>query len=156
MRYAKKMAVAVCVLAGALSITGIAGEQPVYTAEDIAKAKPTATIEVEAEQVRLILGGAQGKGVLRFEGKNYPFKVKGMSVGGIGVTKVHGTGDVYFLKSPADLSGTYSAVSAGMTLGAGAGGSQYQNGKGVFISMKSKTEGVGLSLGAGGIQVTLD
>jgi hypothetical protein len=47
----------------------------------------------------------------------------------------------------------YSAVSIGATLGAGAGGSQFENNKGVFLSVKSKTEGIGLSLGVSGVQI---
>ena len=47
-------------------------------------------------------------------------------------------------------------VTVGATVGKGAGASQYQNSKGVFISVKSKSEGLALSLGLGGVEVTLD
>jgi hypothetical protein len=130
-----------------------AEKQASRTAEDIAKAKPSATFEVQAEQVRLLIGGASGKGVLTYQGKQYPFTVKGLSVGGVGVTKVDATGTVYFMNKLEDFTGTYSAVSAGATLGAGAGASQYENNKGVFLSVKSKTEGIGLSLGVSGVQI---
>jgi hypothetical protein len=157
MRHAIKMAVVVgALIGGSLSVSSMAGEQPIYTAEDIAKSKPVGTINVEAEQIRLILGGAKGKGVLHYQGKTYPFSLKAVTVGGVGVTKITAIGDVYFLKTPADFPGTYSAITAGATLGAGVGASQYQNGKGVFLSVKSKSEGVALSLGAGGVEVTMD
>jgi hypothetical protein len=123
------------------------------TAEEIAKAKPSATFEVQAEQVRLLIGGGSGKGVLNYQGKQYPFTVKGVSLGGVGVTKVDARGTVYFLNKLEDFPGTYSAVSAGATLGAGAGASQFENNKGVFLDVKSKTEGVGLSLGLSGVQI---
>ena len=157
MRNGIKIAVALTALmGGVISATGMAGEQPTYTAADIAKAKPTGTIEVEAEQLRLLLGGAKGKGVLHFQGKTYPFSLKAVTAGGVGVQKTQATGDVYFLKTPADFAGVYSAVTIGATVGKGAGGSQYQNGKGVFISVKSKSEGLGLSLGVGAVEVTLE
>jgi hypothetical protein len=143
-------------IGGVASVSSMAAEQPVYTAEDIAKAKPVGTIEVEAEQLRLLLGGARGKGVLNYQGKSYPFSLKAVSAGGIGVQKTRTTGDVYFLKTPSDFAGVYSAVSAGAAVGAGGGGSQYQNSKGVFISAKSKSEGVGLFLGLGAVEVTMD
>ena len=143
-------------ICGVASVPSMAGEQRTYTAEDIAKAKPVATIEVQAEQLRLLLGGARGKGVLNFQGKKYPFSLKAVTAGGVGVQKTHATGDVYFLKTPADFPGVYSAVSIGAAVGKGAGGSQYQNSKGVFISVKSKSEGVGLSLGLGAVEVTMD
>jgi hypothetical protein len=123
------------------------------TAEDIAKAKPSGTFEVQAEQVRLLIGGGSGKGVLTYQGKQYPFTLKGVSLGGVGVTKVDATGTVYFLEKLEDFAGTYSAVSAGATVGAGAGASQFENNKGVFLSVKSKTEGIGLSLGLSGVTI---
>jgi hypothetical protein len=127
--------------------------KPRHTAEEIAKAKPSGTFEVQAEQVRLLIGGGSGKGVLRYQGKQYPFTVKGLSVGGVGITKVDATGTVYFLDKLEDFAGTYSAVTIGATLGAGAGASNFENNKGVFLSVKSKSEGVGLNLGLSGVQV---
>jgi hypothetical protein len=157
MRHAIKVAVIVGALIGTpLSLSSMAGEQPVYTAEDIAKSKPVGTIEVEAEQLRLLLGGARGKGVLHYQGKNYPFSLKAVSAGGVGMQKTQATGDVYFLKTPSDFPGTYSAITAGAAVGKGAGASQYQNGKGVFISVKSKSDGLGLSLGLAAVEVTMD
>ena len=125
-----------------------------YSAEDIAKAKPVATFELESEQLRLIVGGGTAKGVLTFQGKRYPFTAKGGSVGGVGYTKSHAQGDVYFLKNLQDFAGTYSAVTIGATAGtAGGGGSQYENDKGVYVRVKSKSEGLALNLGLGVIKV---
>ena len=124
-----------------------------YTAEDIAKAKPVASFEVEAEQLRLILGGAQGKGVLTYQGKQYPFTLKAVTAGGVGASKITAKGDVYFMKNVQDFAGTYSAATAGATIGKGAGVSQYENNKGVFLKVSSKSEGLALTLGLGGVQV---
>ena len=103
-----------------------------------------------------MLGGARGKGVLNYQGKRYPFSLRAVSAGGVGAQKTTATGDVYFLKSPADFAGTYSAVTIGAAVGKGAGASQYQNSKGVFISVKSKSEGLALSLGLAAVEVTMD
>ena len=129
--------------------------KPRYSAEELAKAKPTATFDLTAEQYQLIIGGGTGNGTLLFQGKKYPFRVKGINVGGIGYTKAVAAGEVYFLKNVADFAGTYSAVGASGTLGAGAGVSQYENQKGVFVRVASKTEGANVSLGLGGITVEL-
>lgn len=128
-------------------------DKPRHTAEEIAKAKPSATFELTAEQVRLLVGGASGKGTLNYQGKTYPFTIKAVTAGGVGVTKVTAQGDVYFLDKLEDFAGTYSAATIGVALGAGVGGSQYENNKGVFVSVKSKTEGVALNLGVGAVQV---
>lgn len=124
-----------------------------HTAADIKNAKPSGSVEFEAEQIRLIVGGGRGKGVLTYQGKTYPFTMKAASAGGVGVNKVHGTGEVYFLSKVEDFPGTYTAVTAGITLGAGRGVSEFENGKGVFISVRSKTEGVALTLGVAAADV---
>ncbi|RPI44090.1 MAG: hypothetical protein EHM59_13715 [Betaproteobacteria bacterium] len=123
------------------------------TADELAKTPPSATFEFEGSQFRLIVGGGSGKGVLKYQGKDYPFTAKGASVGGIGGTAVHATGDVHFLKNLADFEGTYTGVSAGATAGKGAGGSQFENGKGVIITVKSRSEGLGLNLGVSGLSI---
>lgn len=128
-------------------------DKPRYTAQDIAKSKPSATFELTADQVRLLVGGASGKGTLHYQGKMYPFTIKAVTAGGVGVTKVTATGDVYFLKNLEDFSGMYSAATIGAALGGGVGGSQYENNKGVFVSVRSKSEGVALNLGLGAVQV---
>jgi hypothetical protein len=141
------------IAAGAFGLALSASVPAATTAEDLAKAKPSGTFEVQAEQIRLLIGGGSGKGVLTYQGKQYPFTVKGLSVGGVGVTKVDATGTVYFLNKLEDFAGKYSAVTIGATLGAGAGGASFENNKGVYLSVRSKTEGVGLNLGVSGVQI---
>ena len=151
-------AAAIAIAAGAVSIPAYVCAQevtPKHTAEEIKNAKPSGTIEVEAAQLRLIVGGATGRGTLNFKGKSYPFTMKGGTVGGVGATKVTATGDVYFLENVADFAGNYSAATVGAALGPGFGGSQYENNKGVFINVRSKSEGVGLNLGLGVVSITL-
>jgi hypothetical protein len=144
--------------AAAFAIALPAGAQeakPRYTAEDIAKAKPSGTIEVEATQLSLILGGASGRGVLHYQGKQYPFTLKAATAAGAGYAKVNATGNVYFLKRIEDFEGIYSAVTAGAAAVKGAGASQYENKAGVLINVRSKSEGVAISLGLAGVQVLL-
>jgi hypothetical protein len=130
-------------------------ERPASNTSQSLAAPPDATLEFEASQLRLIVGGASGKGVLHFKGKDYPFTAKAASVGGVGMTDVHGTGTVHNLKNVEDFSGLYNAISVGAALGEGKGSSTFQNSKGVVISVKSKTEGVALNMGVGGVSITL-
>ncbi len=154
----RKFLVAGCVLAlaTAFAVPGLAAdaERKQVTADELAKTPPDATFEFEATQFRLILGGGGGKGVLKYKGKEYPFTAKGASIGGIGVTAVHAAGTVHFLKNLADFEGTYTGVGAGATVVKGAGASQFENSKGVILTVKSKTEGAALILGANAISVS--
>ena len=128
--------------------------KPKHTAEEIAKSKPVATFDLTSEQLRLIVGGGTANGVLHYQGKQYPFRAKGATVGGVGYTKSTATGDVYFMDKVEDFAGTYSAVTIGATAGtAGGGGSQYENQKGVYVRVRSKSEGLALNLGLGVVTV---
>jgi hypothetical protein len=116
-----------------------------------AKGQPTATLDVASEQMRLIMGGTAGKGVLHFNGKDYPFSFKSASVG-VGakmVTKVSATGKVYGLKRIEDFGGQYASVSQSTMAGSAAVTATYKNDKGVTIDLRGTTEGAGLSLGGG-------
>jgi len=112
------------------------------------------TVEIKAQQVRLIVGGAKGTGVLHFNGKDYKFKMSGASVGGVGVTKVDAVGTVYNLKDIKDFPGIYSGMGMGATAVEGAGASSWEN-KGVVVKMKSKTEGLALNLGINSVKIEL-
>ena len=114
----------------------------------------TGAVEIKAQQVRLIVGGAKGTGVLHFNGKKYKFKMSGASVGGIGVTKVDAVGTVYNLKDIKDFPGIYSGMGVGAAAIEGAGASSWEN-KGVVVKMKSKTEGLALNLGINSVKIEL-
>lgn len=126
----------------------------VVTQQDI-DAPPDAIIDFEAKQVRLIIGGAKGTGVLHYQGKDYPFTMKGASVGGVGVTEVEGTATVHFLKSLADFPGKYTGIGIGAALVKGQGASTFQNAKGVVVTTKAKSSGLALNLGVSAVSVTM-
>ena len=128
--------------------------QKQVTAEDLA-APPDATIDYDAEQFRLILGGSKGKGILHFQGKDYPFTMKGASVGGVGASAVQGAGVVHNLKRAQDFAGHYVGIGIGAVVVKGKGASSYQNGKGVVVTVKSKADGAALNMGLGAIDVAL-
>jgi hypothetical protein len=126
------------------------------TAQDLANAPVDATFEAEGKQVRLLVGGGGSKGILKFQGKEYPFSSKAVTLGGVGATEVHAIGEVRFLKRIEDFAGTYTGIGVGATLGKGKGSSSFENSKGVIISVKSKSDGLALSMGVSSITVTLD
>lgn len=125
------------------------------TAQELAKAPVSGTFEFEGTSVRLIVGGSTGKGVLKFQGKDYPFSAKGASAGGAGVAEIHALGEVRYLTKIEDFAGTYTGVTAGMTVVKGKGAATFQNEKGVVVSVKQKSDGAMLGLGISGFVVTL-
>ena len=75
--------------------------------------KPDATLTLTEGQVAAGIGWSWGKGVLTYKGKEYPFKVKGLSVGDVGITKASASGKVFRLEKLESFNGTYSGGCCG-------------------------------------------
>ena len=118
--------------------------------------KPDATLAMSEGQVAVGIGYSWGKGVLDYQGKKYNFKVKGLSVVDVGITKATSSGKVYNLKKLEDFNGTYTAASAEGTLAGGAGALTMKNQNGVVIDVVSTTAGVNLKLSIEGVSLTLE
>jgi hypothetical protein len=117
---------------------------------------PDATLSLSEGQVAAGIGWSWGKGVLTLKGKDYPFKVGGLSVGDVGITKAEATGTVYNLKKLEDFNGTYVSAAAQATVGVGVGATAMKNKKGVVIHLHPKTKGVNLKLAGEGVKFTLE
>ena len=65
------------------------------------------------------VGVTWGSGTLRFEGKDYPFKLQGFGVADIGGSSIQGTGDVYNLKRVEDFAGRFRGGVGGGGAGQG-------------------------------------
>lgn len=142
----KRLIVGLLVLVIALSLFGL-----VFAQEE----KPDATLKLSEGQFALGIGWSWGKGILKFKGKNHSFKVEGLSVVDVGVTKANAAGKVYHLKRLSDFNGTYTAAAAEGTLGGGAGISTMENQNGVVIQLISTTQGVNVKLAGEGVKFTL-
>lgn len=116
---------------------------------------PDATLTLSEGQVAVGIGWSWGKGVLTFKGKDYPFKVGGLSVGDVGITKAEATGTVYNLKKLEDFNGTYVSAAAQATVGVGVGATAMKNKEGVVVHLHPKTKGVNLKLAGEGVKFTL-
>jgi len=117
--------------------------------------KPDATLTLSEGSVGVGIGFSWGKGTLNYQGKSYPVKVEGLSVGEVGVQRATATGDVSNLKKLADFNGNYAAGAAGATIGGGAGVTVMKNQNGVVIEMKSTTQGASLKLAAEGLKLSI-
>jgi hypothetical protein len=124
-------------------------------AEEQAKT-PDATVKLSSTSFALGLGYAWGDGVLTYKGKEYRFRVKGLSAGAVGATSVDAAGDVYHLKDLADFAGTYAGFAAAATVGGGIDYSAIQNGSGVYIQLHGTSIGMLFQAGPEGINFVLN
>ena len=119
------------------------------------EAVPSGTVSIETKAVALGVGFSWGEGVLTFQGKEYPFKIKGLSVIDIGVSSISAQGNVYHLNKIEDFAGTFSAVEAGIAVGGGAGAQSMKNQNGVLMEVTSRKAGIQLKLAPEGLKVEM-
>ena len=93
--------------------------------------------------------GNVGSGTLHYEGRSYRFSVGGLGVGGFGVSKMEAYGDVYNLKELRQFPGAYGQARYGAAYGdKGSGEMWLENPNGVLINLRTRRQGLAVSLGA--------
>jgi hypothetical protein len=117
---------------------------------------PDGTIELSEGSVGVGIGYSWGSGTLTYKGKQHKFKVEGLSAGDVGARSVSAKGNVYDLKKLEDFNGTYTAATAGATVGGGGAAAIMKNQNGVEMTVMATTQGIGLTLGAQGVKVNLE
>lgn len=123
------------------------------------ESRSDATLRLSFSSVAVGVGFHSGSGTLTYKGKNYPVKVKGMSVGRVGVTNSSAYGEVFNLKHLQDFNGHYDVNGAGtrgVTLGGGKTGTLMSNQAGVIVRIASTQSGVSVNATGGGIQMQLE
>ena len=119
---------------------------------------PDATLRLSGGAFALGIGVNWGSGTLNYRGKDYPVKVKGLSVGRVGMTSSSAYGEVFNLKHLQDFNGHYNVGAAGtrgVTLGAGKTGTIMSNQAGVIVRVSSTQNGVAVNATGGGVDMQL-
>jgi lipid-binding SYLF domain-containing protein len=118
--------------------------------------KPAGTIELTFYKAGFIVGGSGGSGTLKFKGKEYPLNIGGVSLGAtIGLSKAELIGEVYDLKAPSDIEGTYTAGQASVAVAGGGKVAEMKNSKGVVLKVKGREIGLELALDLSGMELKL-
>jgi hypothetical protein len=149
------MARFVLVSACALYLAGCTGNIAVGP-EAIQGKTPDGTVTMQEVQAAYIGSGSEGTGTLYYRGVQYPFTVGGVGVGGIGLSTIEASGDVYNLPDLSLFPGTYGQARYGFALGtASAGDLWLQSESGVIMHLKAQREGLMLSLGGDAIVISM-
>ena len=114
------------------------------------------TVSMVVTSLALIVGADWGKGILTLtDGTQHRLRVKGLELGGLGVEKAVLHGHVYHLTTVADFAGLYAAADLGLTVAGGEGGMAMRNQHGVTLYLTSVEEGVKMTIGGAGVEITL-
>jgi hypothetical protein len=117
----------------------------------------TGSLRVTFAKAGLVAGVGVGRGVLTYDGREYRFRVSGLSLGlTIGVSTNRLVGRVAYLSQLSDFAGTYIAVGGGAAWAGGAGGVQLKNERGVIITLQGPKMGMELSANLSGIKIALE
>ena len=117
--------------------------------------KPDATVSFSGGAVAAGVGVSWGDGTLHYRGKDYPFRLKGLTVVDVGASTVNGAGEVYHLKRLENFNGNYTAASAGATIAGGASVTAMENQQGVVMKLRSTRQGLQFSTAVEGVAVEL-
>ena len=117
---------------------------------------PSGYVDMKEVSIAYLGQAGGGKGTLTFQGQTYPFDIAGLGGGGIGVSKLDASGEVYNLTDLAQFPGAYGEGRYGAVIGdASTGDLWLENNDGVVMHLKAKREGLMLSLGADVVDVRI-
>jgi hypothetical protein len=119
-------------------------------------AQASGHVRVKIVKAGLLVGGGTGSGVLTYRGRNYPFRVSGLSFGiTAGATVGRFEGWASGIRDVGDFAGSYSSVGGGGALVGGLGGIHLRNDKGVVILLQGPKAGVEFAANLSEITVSL-
>lgn len=118
--------------------------------------KVSGTVSIESKSIAIGIGVQWGHGTLTMDdGSTHKFKVDGLSLLDLGISKIEASGEVFHLVEAKDLAGNYISGEAGAALIGGGSAIAMKNENGVVIQLKSTQKGVKLTLAAQGLKLTM-
>ena len=101
------------------------------------------------------LTGAEGEGILTYNGSPHPIVVGGIGLAKVSSTDVEIEGVVYNLKSPEDIAGTYGAGGVGFTIVGGKRLAELRNEKGALMELHGVHTSQEINLNLAGMTISL-
>jgi hypothetical protein len=118
--------------------------------------KVSGTVTIESTSIAIGVGVTWGHGVFTMhDGSTHKFKVSGLSIVDLGVSKISATGEVFNLVELNDLNGSFATGEVGIVIVEGGSASAMKNSKGVVMQLQSSQKGLKLTVAPGGMDVKL-
>ena len=120
------------------------------------RAQVTGTVKASFAKAGLVVGAGSGRGVLTYRGRDYPFRISGVSLGvTIGASAMRLTGRAQNIRDVADFEGAYNAVGGGGSFVGGVGVVQLTNEKGVMITLQGPKAGMEFAANLSALRISL-
>jgi hypothetical protein len=118
---------------------------------------PSGYVDMREVSIAYLGEAGGGKGTLSFQGQTYPFVIAGLGGGGIGVSTIDASGEVYNLTDLEQFPGAYGEGRYGAVVDQASTGDLWlENNAGVVMHLKAKREGLMQSLGADVVDIRMD
>jgi hypothetical protein len=150
-----RFTIAAIALACVGTLAGCASQPPPAPPMSANMSATEGTVTFSGGAIAVGIGFQWGSGTLTYQGQQYLFKLNGLTVVDVGVSRVTGTGTVRNLHNVADFSGNYVSASAGAAVAGGGSVTTLRNQNGVVIDGITTAQGVRLTLAPGGVSITL-
>jgi hypothetical protein len=115
----------------------------------------TCSVRLHIVKAGFIVGVGGGSGTLYCHGRQYRLSLGGLSIGSLGIAAVDLVGTASNVRSPSDVAGTYAAAGAGAAFVGGAQVASLQNDRGVLLQVRGVQAGFQVSLGLGGMTISM-
>jgi hypothetical protein len=115
-------------------------------------------INFSTKSVGFILGFEWGSGTMTLRGgRAYQLRVRTVKAGMAGLEAVSASGQIYNLnpRRPQDITGTFTSIGGGVTIGGGIGAQRMQNEKGVIIEIQETAQGLAAKIAVSGLAIDL-
>ena len=145
LRFIRTMNFGVAVLMAPIMLAGMSSDSNAATG----------SVRIKIAKVGFFLGAAGGSGTLTFHGERYRLRIRGVSAGTIGAAGANLAGTASNLRAAADIAGTYSAVSTGVAVAAGAKTAVLRNSNGVILKLQGKQVGLEASISLAGLTISM-
>jgi hypothetical protein len=113
-------------------------------------------VRVKFVKAGMMVGAGGGSGVLTYRGRDYPFRVSGLSLGvtaGASVSRLQGWASG--IRQVSDFAGTYSSVGGGGAFVGGIGGVHLANERGVTIALQGPKAGMEFAANLSEVRISL-
>lgn len=119
-------------------------------------AQASGQVRLKFVKAGLLVGAGGGRGVLTYRGRDYPFRISGVSLGiTAGGTVGRLEGWASGIRELNDFAGTYSSVGGGGALVGGLGGVHLRNDKGVTMILRGPKAGLEFAANVSGVTISL-
>ena len=114
-----------------------------------------ATLRMHTVSIAVGVGYSWGGGIVTYQGHAYPCRIDGLAVGEGGISSAEAIGTVSHLTHIEDISGQYTAVSAGALLAGGGDVVTLRNPHGVVINLTATSQGAKIMRAIQGVTIAV-